>query len=230
MFVARWVIIDNANNDQRPNICGFQRGNFLGRDACKIGYWTACLIGKDRDAGVGLLVVADFILTRKHLPEISGPSWEYFHSVIDINSGKMARVCVLKRQSDEQTVFVVNDRINAITYADRIRETYLFGENPRPLFKFAVDHLPIQNAGLHTTDDSKNGGQDGDRHRRMGKAPAKFVLGCFLLLCGVASAYGAYAALDQPSPSRGWLFCGIVGWGVMFLFVGYGTLLILQSC
>jgi len=50
-------------------------------------------------------------------------------------------------------------------------------------------------------------------------------LGGFLFLLGVAFAYAAYAATDQPAPTRGWRFCGIVGWGIMSVLVGYGTLL-----
>ncbi len=51
----------------------------------------------------------------------------------------------------------------------------------------------------------------------------------FGFILGIAFAYGAYAATDQPNPSWGWRLCGIGGWVIMFVFVGGSTLLLLNT-
>jgi hypothetical protein len=85
--------------------------------------------------------------------------------------------------------------------------------------------LPFTSAVLQTGYSYECCRQDSNSNSRVRKSSAKLVLGGLVFILGVAVAYGAYGATDQPNPSWGWRVCGVVCWGVMFVLVGYGTLL-----
>ena len=105
------------------------------------------------------------------------------------------------------------------------------GDSCKPLFsrffKLSAHNLqlPLASAILQSTDCNYASREDSDYDGRMGEPPAKRILGGFIFLLGVAFAYAAYAATDHPNPSWGWCWCGIIGWGILFALVGYGTLL-----
>ncbi len=70
--------------------------------------------------------------------------------------------------------------------------------------------LPFTSAVLQTGYSYECCRQDSNSNSRVRKSSAKLVLGGLVFILGVAVAYGAYGATDQPNPSWGWRVCGVV--------------------